>query len=182
MRRAVVYRVIKRNCFGVKIDHLPGVSEVHCTTVDLQDRLAFDRKCRTLEPMRFTKTSSSPPAPILHKTTGGKGDEPNCVIEVSVALGPYCMKSKAFVNCQLQYPPAPHLENVSFDEEGAQEYGASDPVNAAEDNVEKEGGETNQLRSEKRCTPDYPMQDNGAGGDSSPEATVSPAKVQKTGE
>lgn len=105
MRRAVLYRRISQDAFAVKIDNMPGTSEVHCAQVHLDDPEHFHDQCIQLDPStHLRKHSTSAPSPDAHQ-----------VIEVSLELGPYCMRSKAFIDCRLRYPRDPALETTHLE-------------------------------------------------------------------
>ena len=108
MRRGVICRVIRRNAYAVKMDHYPNVAEVHCRNTRVENREAFDRRCKALNPY---DTEGTPP------------------IEVCIHLGPYCLKNRAFVNCILEHPCPEGLSTADGDSDWSEndsDDGASD--------------------------------------------------------
>ena len=117
MRRAVIYRVIRRNCFAVKIDNLPGVSEVRCNKLEVENREQFEKQCRKLEP--GTESGAEP-------------------VQVMLNLGQYCMSSRAFVNCQLKYPcTSDEAEAATDDEDGEVSHKRNQSYGAVEKDIVK---------------------------------------------
>lgn len=139
MRRATMLRVIRRNCFAVKLNDLPGVSEVRCIKVDAANRESFEKECQKLEPGKC-----------------GAGSP----VSVMIQLGQYCMKSRAFVNCTLVHPCTDPVENE--EEEGAITDSASDSENTQ--SGARDGPDHQDTgKSEETPSPSHGQQKRGPG-------------------
>lgn len=76
---SVVLRCTGRNSFVVSMNNIPGVINIICRYIDTTDR------------NRFNRLISSNRSSSLLK------------IQVKVCLGMYCLTSRSFINCTIQY-------------------------------------------------------------------------------
>jgi hypothetical protein len=88
MRGAVIYRATGRNSFAVQMQHWPGVVEIHCANICTKDRVQFDQMAACISAV---DTSS--------------------LVHVSVTLGEYCLRKRAFVHCSMHYPPVEEVQD-----------------------------------------------------------------------
>jgi hypothetical protein len=90
MRKACVLRATGHKSFAVKFSHFPGIVEVHCSDVEINDNARFSRDMRSL---------------ICHKIASKQTIEAvKPSIEVDIELGQYCVNVRAFVSSKLRYP------------------------------------------------------------------------------
>lgn len=90
MRKAYVLRATGHKSFAVKFSHFPGIVEVHCSDVEINDNGSFGRDMRSLI---CQKIASKQTIDVV---------KPN--IEVDIELGQYCVNVRAFVSSKLRYP------------------------------------------------------------------------------
>jgi hypothetical protein len=90
MRKACILRATGHKSFAVKFTHFPGIVEVHCSDLEVNDNIRFAKDIRSL---------------ICHKIASKQPvDASKAGIDVDIELGQYCVNVRAFVSSKLRYP------------------------------------------------------------------------------
>lgn len=112
---ACIIRATGSGSFAIKQDHLPGVIEIRCTTMNIENRREFDRNVRALKVFKGANNNDA----ATGNDDGSNSQQGPCNtypagIPVLVELGPYSLPHNAFVNCSLRHP-APATEVVAVE-------------------------------------------------------------------
>lgn len=108
MRRAYVFRGVDNRAFAVRLEHLPGVINVHCNRIELGNhKEAFEQRVRRCAQRLQRLGPRLVERSLPEHGGGGEAEEEEEAVEVGISLGPYCLKNLAFVDCELKYPFEP---------------------------------------------------------------------------
>jgi hypothetical protein len=85
MHHATIYKGIGRNSFAVQVGECHGIIQIQCDKITADvDNKEFGELVRSISPVRQ-----------------------DSLVHVSISLGEYCLRQRAFTRCELIYPSLP---------------------------------------------------------------------------